>query len=191
MSNAEVPHLEAFIMTSKALVKKVYIIGGIIFAVAVAAWIWGELNWDEYTHVVENVLTGEVSTVGPASIAVSWGAVFAIAIPVVYGLMWFTIDTKNPSLGANNRGLFLNREGFRMTFIRWTDFSHIEKRIDGEYRLYMKDPQQVIDRQPAATRAFLRKTYVTDKSPIVIGGNDKQEENRIADLIGKYGMSRP
>jgi hypothetical protein len=188
MSDAEVPHLEAYLMTSKALVRKVYTVGAVVFLAAVGAWVWGELNWDEYTHVVQNVLTGEVSTVGPASIAVSWGCAISVTMPIVYGLMWFTIDTKNPSLGANNQGLFINREGFRKTFIRWSEFSHIEKRNDGQYRMYMKDPQQVIDRQPGAIKPFLKKTYVTDKGPIVIGA--KYEERPIADLIGKYAMAR-
>lgn len=187
MSDAQIPHLEASIMPNVALIKKVFIIGGVLFVAAVGAIIWGKLNWDEYTEVVQDVITGEISTIGLASQAVSWGTVFAIAIPIVYGLMWFSVDFKNPSLGANNQGIFLNREGFKKTFIKWSEFSHFEKKSDGQYRMYMKDPQSVIDRLPGATKGLLKKTYVTDKSPIVIGGELVPEEQQVADLIGKYG----
>lgn len=186
MSDAQIPLLEAMIMPNKALIKKVYIIGAVIWLAAIGALIWGKLNWEEYTELVQDVITGEISRIGPASIAVSWGTIFACVMPVIYGLMWFSIDLKNPSLGANNQGLFINREGFKKTFIKWNEFSHVEKKEGDEYRMYMKDPQQVIDRQPAATRAFLKKTFVTDKSPIVIGGSDTPEENKIGELIAKY-----
>lgn len=186
MSDTQIPYLEASIMANKALFRKVYIIGAILWLGAIGAIIWGKLNWDEYTELVQNVITGEISTVGTASIAVSWGTIFAIAIPVVYTLMWFSIDLKNPSLGANNQGFFINRDGFSKTFLKWNEFDRIARKDDGQYWLYLKNPAEVVERQPAARKPFLRKTYVTDQSPIVIGGEDTSNEKPIADLVAKY-----
>lgn len=189
MNDTHIPLLEAAVLPDKKKIKMVYIIGLILFIVAAASAVWGWLFWDEYTELVENVLTGEVSRIGPASIALSWGGIFAIAIPIVYGLMWMSIDLKNPALGANNQGFFINRDGFKKAFLKWNEFERIEKNSETNLWLYMKNPQEIVDRQPGFAKVFLKKTYVTDKSPIVISAEASPEEGRVVELVRKYALS--
>jgi hypothetical protein len=166
-------------------IKKIYIVGGVIFVIAVGCAVWAKLNWEEYTHQVQNVLTGEVSTTGPASILYSWGLMFAIAIPVIYGLMWFSIDFKNPALAVNKSGVFINQEGFKKAFLKWDEFDRIEKKGEDELRLYMKNPEEVVKRQPAAMRPFLTQTFVKDRSPYTLTPSSDNAK-KVIELVGKY-----
>jgi hypothetical protein len=185
MSDAHVPLLEAAVQPDKKKIKIVYIIGAVIFVGAVLAAIWGWLFWDEYTYTVQNVITGEVSTTGPASLALSWGIILAVIMPIIYGLMWMSIDLKNPSLGVNNQGLFINREGFKKTFIKWNEFERTDLRDGKEVWLYLRNPEEVVSRQPGFAKAFLKKTYVTDRSPITVHG-ESEDEQKVVQAISRY-----
>lgn len=185
MSDAQIPLLEAAVQPDKKKIKTVFIIGGIIFIASVGAALWGWLFWDEYTHQVQNVITGEVSTQGPASIALSWGIILAVVIPIIYTLMWMSIDLNNPSIGANNQGFFINREGFKKTFIRWNEFERAERRDENSMRLYMRNPEEIVSRQAGFAKAFLKKTYVTDRSPITVDG-ESDDEKKVVEVISRY-----
>jgi hypothetical protein len=187
MSDTVTQIFEAELQTDKKKIKTVYTIGGILFVVAIGCVIWSHYNWEEYTHLVQDVITGEVSRVGIASILFSWGLVFAIAIPVIYGLMWMTVDFKNPALAVNKRGIFINREGFKKAFITWNDFERIEKKSDSELKLFMKNPQEIVSQQPGFAKPFLTQTYVKDKSPITISAEDDGEKGQeIINLVIRH-----
>jgi hypothetical protein len=187
MSTEHIPVLEAAVLPDKKKMKTVYTIGFVLFALACGAAAWGWFFYDEYTELMQDVITGEVSREGPASAALTWGSVFAIAIPVMYGLMWMNTDMKNPSLGANSQGLFLNRNGFKKAFIRWEDFGRIEKKNDGAIWLYMKNPEAIIAAMPGSAKVFLKKTYVTDQSPIVLSAESADDpEQRVMDVVSKH-----
>ncbi|HTF04975.1 MAG TPA: hypothetical protein VK826_13200 [Bacteroidia bacterium] len=184
MSETVTHIFEAEIQTDKKKMKTIFIIGGIIFVISLGCVIWAHLNWEEHTYLVEDVITGEVSRIGIASTLFSWGLVFAIAIPVIYGLMWMSLDFKNPALAVNKRGLFINREGFKKAFITWNDFERIEKKGAGELQLFMKNPQEIVAQQPAFARPFLTQTFVKDRSAITLSAEDDGEKGqKIIDLV--------
>ena len=112
---------------------------------------------------------------GLAPILWGWGWAFAVAIPLIYGLMWLSFDFKQPAIAANRDGLFLNRELFKSTFVKWAEFDRIEKQEDGSLWLYFKDPASIIAQQPKWRQPFLKQTYVKDQSPISIENKDKEQ----------------
>lgn len=175
---------EADLPVNKSRIKTVYTIGLVLFIISVVCVVWSHFNWDEYTYLVQDVITGEVSRTGIASVLYYWGLGFGIAIPVIYGLMWFSVDFKNPALGVNKQGVFINQEGFKKAFLKWEDFERMEKKENGDLRMYMKDPASIVKQQPAATRPFLTQTFVKDKSPITLSASEKAE--KIIELIVKY-----
>jgi hypothetical protein len=178
---------DAQVETDKSKIKKIYIVGGVIFVIAVGCAVWAKLNWEEYTHTIYNVITGETSRGGLASILYSWGLIFAVAIPLIYGLMWFSIDFKNPALGVNKNGVFINQEGFKKAFLKWNEIERIEKRGENELRIYMKNPEEVVKRQPAAMRPFLTQTFVKDRSPYLLKSSSETDNSRkVVELVGKY-----
>ena len=162
---------EAEIYTSKSKIKTVYIIGAALFIISIGCVIWSSLNWEEYTYLVQHAITGEMTLTGPASYLYYWGLGFAIAIPVIYGLMWFSLDFKNPALAVNSEGLFMNQEGFKKMFLTWSDFERMEKKDDDDLRLYMKDPESIVKQQPAFARPFLTQTFVKERSPVTLSSS--------------------
>jgi hypothetical protein len=104
------------------------------------------------------------------------------------GLMWMTLDFKNPALAVNKDGLFINREGFKQTFLKWDEFERIDKVSDDELRLYMKNPEEVVSRQPGFRKVFLKQTYVKEKSAITITSDDSSvsDARAVVDAIRKY-----
>jgi hypothetical protein len=176
---------DAEVPVNKSKLKAVYTIGGVLFVLSVGCVIWSELHWEQYTHLVQNVITGEVSRTGIASVLYYWGLGFAIAIPVIYGLMGLTLDLKHPALGVNKLGIFINQEGFKKTYLKWDAFERIERRINGELWLYLKDPANVVKQQPAMVRPFLTQTYVKERSPITISPSGSGQ--KIIGLAIKYG----
>ncbi len=175
------------IFLDKSKIKKVYIVGLILFLVSVGCIIWATLNWEEYTELRQK-LNGRVVETGLASILYGWGWGFAVAIPVIYGIMWFTLDFKNPTLAVNKEGLFKNGEFFKKTFLPWSEFSSVQKQENGDLWMQLKDPQKIVDQQSGMGKAFLKQTYVKDNSPITISndGSDANYAKMIAFIEENY-----
>jgi|GEM_PF-2326686 len=188
MTNAKFV-FEAQVMVDKKKIKIVYGIGLFIFLAAIGCMIWSEIYWEEYTFYVKEIFTGKEKLAGLPTILYYWGLGFVIAMPVLYGLMWLSIDFKHPALGVNSKGIFLNREGFRKTFLEWHEFDRMERQGNGDLWLYMKDPEGVVKRQPAFARPFLSQSFVKTRSPITLSREEKARE--IIDLVTKHsGMVR-
>lgn len=175
---------EAEAHLDKNKIRKVYGVGALLFLLSVGCILWAIANWDDYTEVRYSLKYGTNVETGLASILYGWGWGFAIAIPIIYGLMWFSFDFKNPSFAVNRDGVYINRELFKRTFLRWEEFEKIEKQENGILWLYFKNPEQVIGRQPTFYKPFLKQTYLKEKSPMAIE-NDGEFE-RINELILKY-----
>lgn len=166
------------IYVDKKKIKTIYLVGGILFLISLACVIWAQMNWEDYSETVTTI-SGKVKQRGLAPTLFGWGIGFAIAIPIVYGAMWTTIDFKNPSLAANKEGIFINKEFFKKTFISWDQFSEISF-SNGALNLKMKDPQSIVNQQKGMGKPFLKQTYVKDESPFSI---DPEESEKHAELV--------
>ena len=173
---------EAETFLNKAKIKKVYIIGAVLFFLSIACILWAIANWEDYTEIRYSLKYQRNVEIGLAHILYGWG--FAIAIPIIYGLMWFSFDFKNPSFAVNRDGIFLNRELFKKTFLSWSEFDRIEKQENGDLWLYLKDPAKIVKQQPGWRKPFLKQTYVKDKSPINI--ENEGDFIRVNELILRY-----
>lgn len=178
---------EAETYLNKKKIKLVYTVGGILFAISVGSILWASANWDEYTEVVWSVKYGRYVEAGLAPILYGWGWGFAIFIPIIYGLMWFSFDFKNPSFAVNRDGIFINRELFKKTFLAWNEFDRIEKKEEGHLWLYLKDAEKIVNQQPGWRKPFLKQTYVKDGAPISVTNDEKHE--KIIQAIERYSTS--
>ncbi len=175
---------EAETYLDKRKIKKVYSVGLILFLLSIGSIFWANANWDAYTETRYSLKYGTNVQTGLAPILYGWGWAFAIAIPVIYGLMWLSFDFKNPSFAVNKDGIFINRELFKKTFLPWKEFDRIEEQDNGVLWLYMKDPAKIVSQQLGFRKPFLKQTYVKDKSPISLeNDNDFVQINA---LILKY-----
>lgn len=175
---------EAETFLDKRKIKKVYIVGLIFFLLSVGSILWANANWDAYTEVRYSLKYGTNVHTGLAPILYGWGWGFAIAIPIIYGLMWLSFDFKNPSFAVNRDGVFINRELFKKTFLPWNEFDRIDEQDNGELWLYMKDPAKIVKQQLGFRKPFLKQTYVKDQSPISLENDG--DFVRINELILKY-----
>lgn len=178
---------EAQAYLDKKKIKKVYAIGAVLFLVSIGCILWAIANWDAYAEVVYSLKRQRNVETGLAPILYGWGWGFAVAIPIIYGLMWFSMDFKNPAFGVNKTGVFVNRELFKQTFLPWAEFDKIEKQPDGSVWMYLKDPAKIVAQQPGFRKPFLKQTYVKDKSPMTV--EPEGDYAAIVALIEKYGMS--
>lgn len=184
MDNTLIYEAEAFLDKNK--IRKVYIVGAVLFLLSVGCILWAIANWDAYTEVRYSLKYGTNVETGLASILYGWGWAFAITIPIIYGLMWFSFDFKNPSFAVNKDGVFINRELFKHTFLHWDEFEKIEKQTNGTIWMYFKNPEKIISQQPRFYKPFLKQTYLKDKSPMAI--ENDEDFAPIAALIEKYGI---
>ncbi|MCB0401131.1 MAG: hypothetical protein KDD41_03545 [Flavobacteriales bacterium] len=176
-------HFEVEIYLDKSKIKKIYLVGLILFLISIVCVVWAKMNWEDYTILTQNVLTGKVKEKGLAPTLYGWGLGFVIAIPIIYGLMWSSFDFKNPSIAANKEGLFLNKEFFKKTFINWNEFSNINQQENGELHLTLKNPEGIVDQQKGIGKAFLKQTYVKDRSPITLDPADSEKYAELVDYI--------
>ena len=160
-------NFEVELYTDKAKLKIIYGIGFGLFLLSICAIIWAELNWDEYSEVVQGALTGKVKTRGLAPTLQGWGYGFAICIPIVYGLMFWATDFKNPALAVNKDGLFINQQLFSKTFVTWAEMTQ-EHHESGELWIRFKDPAAIVEKQSAVAKVFLKATYVKEKGPFTL-----------------------
>ena len=175
---------EAEIYLDKSMIKKVYLVGALLFLIAIGCITWATLYWDDYTEVRYSIKYGSNVERGLAPTLYGWGWGFAVAIPIIYGLMWMSFDFKNPSLAVNKEGVFINRELFKQTFLNWDEFEKLEKNSEGHLSFYLKDPAKIVAQQPGWRKPFLKQTFVKDKSPIAIENDERTE--KIVELIEKY-----
>lgn len=175
---------EAETHLDKAKIKKVYIVGVLFFLISVGCILWAIANWDDFSEVRYSLKYGTNVETGLAPILYGWGWGFAVAIPIIYGLMWFSFDFKNPSFAVNRDGIFVNRDLFKETFLSWDEIERIEKKENGVLWLYLKNPEKIIGQQPGWRRPFLKQTYVKDQSPMALENED--DFIKINQLIEKY-----
>ena len=173
---------EESIYTDKSKIKKVYTVGLVLFLLAVICIVWATIYWEDYTYLTKNVVTGRVRQTGIASILYGWGWGFVIVIPVVYGIMWTTLDFNNPILAVNKDGLYINKEGIKKTFLSWEEFSINTNINNGDLELRFKEPEKIVALQKGIIKAFVKQSYVKQKLPFVI----KKEQEIIITFIAKY-----
>lgn len=172
------------IYLDKATYKLVFAVGGALLIIALGCTIWGYANYDEYSETVKTV-SGRVRDRGLGPTLFGWGIGFSIAIPIMYGLMWMSLDFKNPALAVNKNGFFINKEFFKNTFIRWEEFADINMN-NGFLNLVMKDAEAIVNRQKGIGKAFLKQSYVKDNSPITIDPNESSQHKELVEAVIKY-----
>ena len=135
-------------------------IGAALLLISICCIIWAHFNWEEYTTVTQNALTGRVKSKGLAPTLYGWGWGFAITIPIVYGMMWTTIDFNNPSFAVNKEGIFINKAFFKKMFLSWEEFSDIKRGDKNVLQLHLKDAEKIVNQQKGIGKLFLKQTYV-------------------------------
>ncbi|MFT5821132.1 MAG: hypothetical protein ACI8ZM_002381 [Crocinitomix sp.] len=175
---------EAETYLDKVKIKKIYLVGLVVFLISIACILWAIANWDAYTEIRYSYKRGRNVESGLASILYGWGWTFAVAMPICYGLLWMTLDFKNPILAVNKDGLFVNRELFKKTFLSWNEFDRIEEQEKGELWLYFKDPVKIVSQQSGFRKPLLKQTYVKSKSPMTL--ENEGDFVKINKLILKY-----
>lgn len=182
----ETGYFEVELYPNKQRLKLVYGIGFSLFLLAVGGIIWSNIYWEAYSYNVQDVLTGKISVSGAAPIINSWSWMFAVAIPIVYGLMFFTTDFKNPSIAINRKGLFINEQLLKMVQLQWNQFKLIE--ITKDYVIIkFKNPEDIVNHQPAWRKLFLKQTFVKDQSQFCFEkSNLIGDFERLSQLLDRY-----
>ncbi|NOQ74058.1 MAG: hypothetical protein GQ574_18775 [Crocinitomix sp.] len=175
---------EAETYLDKGKIKKVYLVGLLVFLLSVGCIFWAIANWDAYTEIRYSLKYGRNIESGLASILYGWGWAFAIAMPICYGLLWMTLDFKNPIFAVNKDGIFVNRELFKKTFFQWNEFDRIEEHDKGALWLYFKDPAKIVSEQSGPRKILLKQTYIKNKSPMTLEGDG--DFVKINEFILKY-----
>ncbi len=176
---------EAQIFIDKSKIYKVYGVGVMLLLVSIGCILWAQANWDAYTSIHYSVKRQRNVETGLAPILYGWGWMFTIAIPLIYGLMWWSFDFKNPVLGVNKNGLFINKDLFKNTFLHWGEFNRIERNANGDMLLFLLDPQKIVAQQPGFRKVFLKQTFVVQKAAICI--ENELRNKAIIACIQEYG----
>lgn len=179
-------YFEVELYPNKQRLKLVYGIGLGLFLLAVGGIIWSKIYWEAYSYYVQDVLTGKISITGAAPIINSWSWMFAVAIPIVYGLMFFATDFKNPSIAINRKGLFINEQLLKMVQLEWNQFDLIE--ITKDYVIIkFKNPEDIVSHQPSWRKLFLKQTFIKDQSQFCFEKSDLIGDfERLTQLLDRY-----
>ena len=172
---------------NKKKYKHKIIAGLIVLAISVAAVIWAELNWEEYSELRRFPFLGNIEMeVGLAPTSYGFGWTFIILIPIIIAVDKLFSDYSRPGIGVNTEGFFINLNLFKNLFIEWDQFEKIEKARGGGLLLYLKNPDKIIASQPMVSRWLLEKTYVRNKMPIQI--HFKIKNIGIIEFIERYKL---
>jgi hypothetical protein len=156
MKNQNIPHLTEFIFAETEKIKKAIKILVTIAIITFGLMVWAYLNYDDYSSTLIGKRSRQIIKVGLAPTLYSWGMILGIFFSLFAFGVWKFTDFKNPTMGVNRQGIFMNRLYFKKTFIKWNEFESMEqKKATKNLFLKLKDPQSIIDQQP---KGFGKKT---------------------------------
>jgi hypothetical protein len=161
----------------------------------VVAWIChviGNIYWDEYSYMVTN-LKGQTYPSGWPVKLYWWGLYIGICGPIAFVLVQLMNDTKNPSLGVSQDGLYVNQQLIKQTLIRWDNVSRIdrsEKSGNISMSVYFTDPSKIVDAQQGMRKAFVRENLKDGKPLVVESRFSNGDFNALAHRAAHYLSGR-
>lgn len=170
--------------------RMIFTVFGICLGVATVVFILSWIMWDSHTYEVRNVMTGVVSRSGWPVSGFYWGGGFAILGALAMLIMKLNTGSNQPSAAINAKGLFINQQLFKNTFVTWEEIGEMkvrEQNDEKELLIKFKDTESIIKRQSGIAKPLLRQTYVKDQSYLGISNDFSQGDiDRMIELAMSY-----
>ena len=174
-------NFEAELWPSKSKLRMVSISLGTICVLSIIGIILANIFWDDYMTTMQT-LDGRIRNVGWPSTVQSWAIGFLVLTPLTWAMMFFGQDRKQPALGANRDGLFINQQLVKATYVPWSEISEIVS-TDNEMTVTFAHPDRIINAQRFPYKPFVKANVTQASNTMSFPDEDKPEVlQQIVDL---------